>query len=301
MRRAGLTPGVRRATAWTVVLLVLGLAAQAKGHGARLPFAQWGGFSAETARCQSVIARAAARCAAAAWTARRACRSAQLAGATCDEAATAAIISAAGIRALNTVADYCSERQVIDLQYLSSFDLQEDVTRFCRAWRIAAESAVYRPFENTGDLSDRQRLCAEAAAGAADNVMQSIFRNRRQCMDRIASIALQAPNRSALLDSAAQRMNAAHDAVVARLGARCEAAAFATLYGRTPEVFVTGLVQRADCIGGQFYIQDGVLCSAPVCGNGILEQPRDPLLTDEDCDDGKTTDGDACPSTCRLP
>ena len=300
MRRAGLTPAFRRPSAWIIALLVLWLASEAHGHGARLPFDQWGGFSTPTVRCQRVIARAAAQCAGTAWHARRACRSAQLAGAPCDEAATAAIISAASIRALNTVDDYCSERQAIDLQYLGSFDLQADVSRFCRAWTTAAESAVFRPFTGSGEISATERQCAEAAADAADDVMESVFRNRRQCLDRIASIALQAPNRTPLLDSAAQRMNAARDAVVIRLSARCGAAAFATLYGRTPDVFVDGLAQRADCIGGQFYIQNAVLCPAPVCGNGILEQPQDPLLTDEDCDDGNTNDGDACPSTCRF-
>jgi cysteine-rich repeat protein len=283
------------------VVLVLGLAAEAKGHGARLPFDQWGGFSTGAVVCQRVIARAAAQCAAASWDARRSCRSAQLTGASCDEAATAKTISDASIRALNTIDDYCSERQAIELQYLGSFDLQADVTKFCRAWTTAAESAVYRPFGGSSAISPAQRQCADAAANAADDVMQSTFRHRRQCMDRIASTSLQDPNRTALLDSATQRMDAAHDAAVTRLSARCGAAAFATLYGRTPDVFVAGLAQRADCIGGQFYIQNAVLCPAPVCGNGILEQPGDPLFTDEDCDDGNTMDGDGCPSTCRLP
>jgi len=300
MRRTGLTPAGRRAVAGTVVVLALGLAGEAKGHGARLPFDQWGGFSTAAALCQRVIARSAAQCAAASWAARNACRVAQLVGQSCDEAATAKHISDAGIRALNTIDNYCSERQAIELQYLGSFDLQADVTKFCRAWTTAAESAVYRPFDGSSNLSSIQRKCVAAAADAADGVMQSTFRNRRQCMDRIASTSLQDPNRMALLESATQRMSAAHDAVTTRLTARCGAAAFATLYGRTPGVFVAGLAQRADCIGGQFYIQNAVLCPAPVCGNGILEQPGDPMYTDEDCDDGNTNDGDGCPSNCRL-
>ncbi|MFN8642957.1 MAG: DUF4215 domain-containing protein [Candidatus Binatia bacterium] len=47
----------------------------------------------------------------------------------------------------------------------------------------------------------------------------------------------------------------------------------------------------ADRIGGAFYIQDAVTCPAAVCGNGVVEP-------NEECDDGNTADGDACPATC---
>jgi cysteine-rich repeat protein len=66
---------------------------------------------------------------------------------------------------------------------------------------------------------------------------------------------------------------------------------FTALYGRSPRTFVTDIGARADCIGGLLYIQDAILCPAPVCGNGIIEMP-------ETCDDGNTDNGDACPSSC---
>lgn len=273
------------------LFVVLAGPAAAMGHGMRLPFDQWGGFRAETTRCQRVIAHAAAQCAATAWEVRRACRSAELQGQPCDRKATQAIIDAARIKSLDSIDAACSERQAIELQYLGSFDLQADVINFCRGWDAAAISAVYGPF--AAPLSPGERDCSDAAAEITDRLMHFVFRNRRQCMDRVASLPLQAPNRTSLLDVAAHRARTAHERLAARLVTRCGAATFADLYGRTPETFVTDLSARADCIGGLLYIQDAVLCPAPVCGNGIVELP-------EDCDDGNTADGDACPATCST-
>jgi cysteine-rich repeat protein len=271
------------------VLFSLTIVSQASGHGVRLPFNQWGGFNASTARCQRMIARAATQCATTAWRARRDCRSAELAGQVCDQDATQAIVEAGRVSALNAIDDNCSEREVINLQYLSSFDLQADVISFCRSWETAATSAVFGLAPPTP--TSAQRTCVEAAADATDAVMSFSFRTRRQCMDRIASLALDAPNRTGLLDVAGRRMNSAHDELVERLSARCGDEMFTALYGRSPRTFVTDIGARADCIGGLLYIQDAILCPAPVCGNGIIEMP-------ETCDDGNTDNGDACPSSC---
>ncbi|MGH7786354.1 MAG: hypothetical protein ACRERC_05770, partial [Candidatus Binatia bacterium] len=48
-------------------LLLLVSAGVAHAHGVRLPFADWGGFAPDVARCQRVIARAGAQCASQAW------------------------------------------------------------------------------------------------------------------------------------------------------------------------------------------------------------------------------------------
>src|SRR5262249_11136456 len=96
------------------VLILLGWVAEAEAHGARLPFEKWGGFRTATVRCQRVLARAAAQCAGAAWSVRRACESAELAGQSCDHDATDATIEAIRIRALNSIDQYCTERQAID-------------------------------------------------------------------------------------------------------------------------------------------------------------------------------------------
>jgi len=287
-------PRQRLAARAIPLLLLLGIAGQASGHGGRLPFNQWGGFGAGDVQCQRVIARSAAQCAAASWSAQRACESAKIAGEPCDQDATSAIITTARQNALNLVDQNCTERQLIDLQYLGSFDSEADVVNFCRAWQTAAISAVFGPIGALSGPTPAQRDCVAAAADATDAAMQFAFRTRRQCMDRIAALPLDAPNRSTLLDVATQRITAGYAAVAARLTTRCNPASFMALYGRTPEAFVTGIGTRADCIGGQFYVQDLVLCPTSVCGNGIIEPG-------EDCDDGNAVDGDACPSTCILP
>ncbi len=268
------------------------IASTALGHGARLPFAQWGGFTAGSVRCQRIIARAAADCAEARWHARRACRSAELAGGMCDQTATDAVITAARNKALDFIDQYCSERNLTDLQFLGQFDLQGDVVNFCRDWEIAATSAVYGSGAAMGQPSAAQRTCIEATADAAEAVMQFTFRNRRQCMDWIAAMRRDAPNRNGLLDSAGHRSNSAHDAIARRLAARCEPGVFFGLYGHSPAEVVDAIANRADCIGAQFYVQDAVLCPASVCGNGIIEPG-------ETCDDGNTVDRDGCSATCQ--
>jgi len=273
------------------LLALIGWSTTAFAHGARLPFDDWGGFDPGPARCQRAIGRAAAQCAQDTWAARRACRSAQLGGGSCDLGATEAAIRTARRKALDSIDASCSEREAIDLQFLGSFDLQGDLISFCSAWDAAATSAV---FDVVGGrtVSSAERLCVDAAADAATRVMQFSFRTRRQCMDRIAAIDRQAPNRAALLDDARHRIGTAYVSLAARLAARCAAVPFSELYRRSPHAFVEGLGGRADCIGSQFYIQDAVLCPDAICGNGIVEPG-------EDCDDGNIQNGDDCPKECR--
>ena len=295
MRRIGFTTASwRLATVPFAILMLFGLPAPARAHGVRLPFAKWGGFNAGAVLCQRVLARSAAHCASAAWTAQRACEEAKLAGQTCNQDTVDTVVEAIRSNDLNAIDISCTERQLIDLDYLGQFDMEADVVAFCRAWQRWARFTVYAAPEAAGNLSAAQRSCVEATADAVDALGQFAFRNRRQCMDRIASVPLTAPNRPALLSGAANRMTQAQPDMTARLTARCGAAPFAALYGRTPNALVTAVAGQADCIGGRFYIQDAVVCPNPVCGNGILE-------LGEDCDDGNTNDGDACPSTCTLP
>jgi cysteine-rich repeat protein len=260
-------------------------------HGARLPFERWGGFSPGAVRCQRSIARAAARCAARTWDLRRACLTARLTGQPCEESTVTAAIEAARRAALDEVDASCSERQAIELQFLGAFDLQADIIAFCRDWEIAASSAVFGPVLDDPPPPPATLRCVNAAAAAASDAMHLVFRTRRSCMDRIAADPLEAPKRGPLLDLTAHRMTAASTALGAQLARRCVAAQFQGIYGRTPAAFADGLAQRADCIGGSFYIQTSVLCPGPVCGNGIIEPG-------EDCDDGNIVDGDACPSSC---
>ena len=251
-------------------------------HGGRLPFDTWGGFAGDVLRCQRVIAQAAAQCATGAWTARRACRETTVAGGTCDEAATVNRIAVARRAAQDAVDDACSERQAISLQYLGTFDLQQDLISFCRDWERAADSGVFgRPASGAA--------CALAAADAATDVMQYALRARRRCMDRVAASPPGSVERSGFLETAGHRLEAAVDRAASKLTAACPD--FAARYGRSPHDLITTLATRADCVGGAFYIQDAILCPAAVCGNGVVEP-------NEDCDDGNTAGGDACPASC---
>lgn len=262
-------------------LAALAVALPALAHGGRLPLDAWGGFAGDLLRCQRVIARAGAQCASGAWAARRACRETALAGGTCDEAATTARIAAVRGAALDEVDRACSERQAIGLQFLGTFDLQQDLIAFCRDWATAADSGVF----GAADAGP----CATAAAAAVTDVFQCALRSRRRCMDRVAASPPGDGARPALLGSAARHLAGGVDRAAARLTARCPD--FTARYGRDPRAFLAALAIRADCLGGAFYIQDAVLCPAAVCGNGIVEP-------NEDCDDGNTADGDTCPAAC---
>jgi cysteine-rich repeat protein len=268
------------------VLLVVGLAGPgaANAHGMRLPFAQWGGFSGPLLRCQRELARAAASCATTVWELRRQCRDSALAGGPpCDPTADPRR-AAARSRALDAAEDACSERQFADVGFLGFFDVQTDLTTFCYGWPDTADALAYPPED-----VQLNRECAVAAADAASDAARYAFRARPRCLDHAASLPPAESGREALLVGATHGASAAGARIAARLARRCPD--FASRYGRTPTQFVELLLARADCIGGAFYIQDAVVCPAPVCGNRLVEPP-------ETCDDGNTADGDACPSDC---
>lgn len=258
-------------------------AAAASAHGGRLPLDLWGGYTGEFLRCQRVIAQAASACAAGAWAARRACRAGELVGEACDHDVTNARVAAVRAAALDAIDAVCSERQAIVLRYLGTFDLQDDVISYCRAWEDAAESGVF------GTHVAPSAACSLAAAEAVTEVMHQAMRGRRRSMDRLAASPAASPERPALIAAAERRLAVTIDHAAARLAARCPD--FAAEYGRPARELIATLATRADCVGGAFYIQDTVLCPPGVCGNGVVE----PL---EECDDGNLSDGDACPSGC---
>lgn len=273
-------PSGARAVALCLILAVLpGLAL---AHGGRLPLDDWGGYGGEVLRCQRVIARAAGQCAAGAWAARRACRQAELSGRTCDAAATDARIARVRAATLDRVDAACDELLSRSLQYLGTFDLQDDVISYCRAWEDAAESGVFRVAAGA---------CTTALARATTEVMHAAMRGYRRAMDRLAASARASSRRPTLIAGAEQRLTRVTEGAAARLAARCPD--FATYYGRPAADLIATLAARAACIGGAFYIQDTVLCPPPVCGNAVIEPT-------EECDDGNTTDGDQCPSSCSF-
>ncbi|MEO8605898.1 MAG: hypothetical protein ABI629_25230, partial [bacterium] len=254
----------------------------------RLPFADWGGFDAGTVRCQRVLARAAAQCAETAWIVRRECREGESNGGPACVTDMDPRILAASSAAATAVDDACSERQYGNLQFLGFFDSRLDLTNFCRhGWPDAADSLVFATAIESGAPAEP---CIEASADAASAVMRYVFHSRRLAMDHAASGPRSSAARLALLSRAERGKAAATARIAARLAARCPD--FAARYTRTPAAFVALLATRADCIGGDFYIQDAVVCPAPVCGNGVIEYPL------ETCDDGNIVDGDRCPADC---
>lgn len=288
MRAPSKFPARGVACATLVLLAAVGVA---HAHGVRLPFADWGGFAPDVARCQRAIARAGARCASHSWALRQACRASLLAGRPCDEAKTAAAIAAVRRRTLDGVDAACTERQAIALQFLSiGFDLQSDLVDFCRESVDAVESGVFGPALGGTSLSAAERTCVAATADAATQVMSFALRSRRGCMDQLAVIDRATPNREGEIAHADAHLGRAVARTSARLAARC-GGAFEPLYGRAPAELLAVLGQRADCVGSRFYIQDRVLCPAPVCGNGVVEPG-------EACDDGNATSGDRCAADC---
>ncbi|MGH7788242.1 MAG: hypothetical protein ACRERC_15335, partial [Candidatus Binatia bacterium] len=226
-----------------------------------------------------------------AWALRRTCRAAVLAGHPCDEAKTAAAIAAVRGRTLDAIDGACTERQAIALQFLSiSFDLQSDLVDFCRESVEAIDSGVFGPGLGGANLSAAERECVAATADAATRLLQFGMRNRRLCMDELAVIDRVTPNRAIEIEQADARLGRAVAMLAGRLTARC-GAMFDQLYGRPPAELLALMGQRADCIGGRFYIQDMVLCPASVCGNGVVEPG-------EVCDDGNAAPGDRCAADC---
>ena len=233
-------------------------------------------------------------CAQATWAAQTCLRyEEELAGRTCDQDATDAVTTAVRSKALNTAESNCSERQLSPLEYLGSFDMQTDIVKFCRDWPMTAASTVYAPVQSARRLSPAQRDCVAATADVVDSILQFSFRDPPSVHGphRLNRPGSTEPDLAARIRGETYR----RDAYPADGAPYCalRSATFATLYPLTPEALVENLSTRADCIGGQLYIQNAVLCPNPVCGNGIVEPG-------EDCDDGNATGGDACPSNCRL-
>jgi hypothetical protein len=234
-------------------------------HGGRLPFDTWGGFAGDVLRCQRVIAQAAAQCATGAWTARRACRETTIAGGTCDEAATVNRIAVARRTAQDAVDDACSERQAISLQYLGTFDLQQDLISFCRDWERAAAPACSAGRRAMGPVRWPLPMRPPTSAGTL---------RRRRCMDRVAASPPGSVERSDSLEAAGHRLE----------GRSPGHAPFPLAHRRAPDFAVplravaarphitTTLATRADCVERCQPGRDSL--PAAVCGNGVVRAER---------------------------
>ena len=309
MRRNTKVVGGRTRPARTVVAalvpLLLSFAAPAHAHGGRVALEQWGGFPTGSALCQRRFASAMAMCAARSWDIRVDCDGTVLSGGTCDEAAAKTAKETVVREALNQV-DFCSDRQLGDLGFLGLFDADQDLNDFCRRWQRMAESAVYDAALAGGagaaPTRPAQNACVEATARAVTTLMRYTFRLRQRAMDRIATVQMPLSEKTALIARASALIARATQKVSQDLRGQCSEPDFSALYGRDAATFLQGLTGRADCIGIQAYVQDGVPCPEPVCGNGIQELPSSlfPTFPGEVCDDGNQTDGDGCDSNCTL-
>src|SRR5262249_46947118 len=262
-------------------------------HGMPVSLDFWGAFGRRTARCQRIIGSSAAACARQAWNARRECRLGTLRGIPCDQAATQAVIEAARVGAVNSVAVACTEQQALNLTFLGVFEAEQDVVRFCRELDAAAESAVFLPVgDDPAGLSPAARRCVGATALATTKLLHAAFNSHQRALDRIALRAFAPRDKHAMVAASLAAIGRDQAALEALMTASCSSETFARTYGRSPSEFLALIASRADCLAGRTYAQGGIICPQPHCGNGMQELP------DESCDDGNRIDGDGCSAEC---
>jgi len=277
--------------AWRLALLVAPLVLvlttlwvpSVRAHGTPKPFPFWGNFAPEEATCQRVVGHAGALCATRRWAARQTCLAAQLRGEQCDTASTDAAIEAARIHALNLIDPHCSDRIAQALGFLGLFEVQGDLETFSQTFDDAMSSAVYGPVLEGGavlTIEPETRRCVEAAADAATRMVHLAMKTQRSPLERIARRSVLPSEKDALLERAAARIQRARLPLARHLAARCPDAQFAAVYGRDINVFLDGIASRADCLAAALFVQDGILCPEPECGNGIRE-------AGETCPDGQ--------------
>jgi cysteine-rich repeat protein len=279
------------------LFLVLALAAPAAvhAHGQPAELAFWGGFPPTAARCQRTLSRATALCISQVAAARAACFGDALDGATCDETALDATVTAARQRALERVDRACT---VPDLQNLGYIDLQDafkDVGDACRQIDIATTSAAFGPALVAGSIAQADEVttaCVEAGARESLRLLRFAMRAYQKVLDRIAALDLPADQKDRLVEWATRRIERAQASSRAALATVCAADDFALAYRRSAEEFLADVAGQAACMAQFVYVQDGVGCPMPVCGNGMQELPA------EECDDANDFEGDGCRADC---
>jgi hypothetical protein len=286
-----------RAVVLIAALVALAGGGRAFAHGTPEMLATWGDFGPTGARCQRALGQAASQCALDAWALRRACIEPQLHGEPCNGSATTVAVRAARQRALDKVDALCSDADVTPLNFLDRQEALADVTSICRQLERELITAVYGPVlvgssvdYVVGAVDAGRAACVENAAARATELLRFASREQRAPLDRIAARALAPEEKFGAVARGAQRAARARASVAARAAA-CDGAAFSALYGRSPQQFAADVGSRAACLAGGVYVQDGLLCPAPRCGNGMEE-------AGEECDDGDADDGDTCRADC---
>lgn len=249
-----------------------------QAHGERVALAEWGGYAPATARCQRAVLVATLRCARSAWSVRRRCLASDLAGETCDRAATNARVVAIRRRALDLVDAACSERQLGEIGFLGQFDLQADVVAGCRDWDVLMRSAIFEP------VASPNLACRITLDRSLTRATARVARGWQRVMRKIAARSFPAEKKFELLDRERSRQARATERAVEAVVAGCGEQS--ALTARTERI-----VELSLCPVMQVSVQDGVLCPEPVCGNGLIEPG-------ELCDDGVAAGDDACRGGC---
>lgn len=286
-----------KAFIWVFLPLLMLAPLPAYPHGQPVQLAFWGGFPRSVARCQRVIAAAAARCARETVAARIACYEPLLAGQLCDTALLNAEIAAIRQRARDAIPPYCSDAELRQLIYENLFDAFTDIVEACRRLDTAITSAIYAPAlagrSVPGPVSEEQRQCVTATGRTAPRLLAYAMTERQRALDRIASARLDPARKQALVEHSRQRIVRATERLENRIRLPCPDPAFLAIYGRNGATLLASVARQADCLAEYVYVQDTVVCPAPVCGNGLREPG-------EECDDGNDRDDDGCTSGCRT-
>lgn len=260
------------------LLLLLLSPASVAAHGERVPFLEWGGYPAATARCQRTVLAATLRCARTAWSIRRRCLADEAAGMACDRVATNAAIVTARRRALDRIDRVCLDRHLGEIGFLGQFDLQSDVIAGCRDWDVMLRSAVYEPRAATDPL------CLATLDREITRAGVQVLARWERVMHRLAARSFAAAEKERVAD----RERARQARIAQRAGVVVAAACDdADILARR----ATRVVEMALCPLAQVCVQDGVECPEPVCGNGIIEPG-------ELCDDGRAEGEDPCRAGC---
>jgi cysteine-rich repeat protein len=286
----------RRCLVLGIVAALTNWSAAAHGHGTGVPFAYWGNFPPDAARCQRIIGATAARCALEAWRVRTACFQKLLDGGSCAATSVPDLVQRGHLTALNVVDLQCTSPEAQAVGFLLKFEAQTDLDNFCRAMDVAMVSAVYGPVK-LGDFvytpDPTTQACVDVTARAAGRLLRRALRSRRYVMDTIVIGNLTPSQKLVLIDNSTRAIarERIHAELVVDDG--CPEPTFSGVYHRSASALLETVAQRADCLASAVYVQTGVVCPAPVCGNGMQE-------SGEECDDANTVDGDGCSGQCTA-
>jgi len=276
-----------------LLLLLASRPPAAYAHGQGVPFAFWGDFPSQAARCQNVLAYAATRCVNRVWKFHTDCFSALLDGNVCGVSILVDPVQGAHLDSLNIVDLLCTSPEAQALGFLLKYEAQTDVNNFCYAAENALVSVVYGPVMNGHPPDDRTRTCVEAMARATTKLWRFAVRARRHALDEIARRNMTPGDKQVLIDESAMRVENLQALIQKGLEAVCAPTDFTATYHHDDSELLKLVAQRADCLAAAVYVQNAVFCPLPVCGNGMQE-------VGEQCDDGNLVDGDGCSSHCTL-